>query len=80
MRKLGHGHSVMFFAPPEVDRNIRSVAAKDGQEMTTADVLQWRYTSPGLKLSDKLYWTQQGMSHKSRYDAWSRFCSNEFTS
>ncbi|OBZ77711.1 hypothetical protein A0H81_01991 [Grifola frondosa] len=32
MRKLGNGHSVMFFAPLEIDRSIRKAAKKtDGQ-------------------------------------------------
>ena len=39
MRKLGNGHSVVFFAPPEVDRRICSLADKDSQSITTADVL-----------------------------------------
>ena len=25
------------------------------------------------------YWAQQGMSHKSRYDAWPRFCNSDLT-
>ncbi|KAG9309918.1 hypothetical protein JVU11DRAFT_9950 [Chiua virens] len=41
MRKLGHGHSVMFFAPPDVDRTIRAVTGKKDPaiQVTTADVL-----------------------------------------
>ncbi|KAF8546980.1 hypothetical protein OG21DRAFT_1607573 [Imleria badia] len=80
MRKLGHGHSVMFFAPPEVDRSIRSVAAKDGQEITTTDILHWTIHETWTNIVRWApYWTQQGMNHKSRRDAWSRFCNNEIT-
>ena len=41
MRKLGHGHSVMFYPPLEVGRNIRGVAAKtdSGTQVTTVDIL-----------------------------------------
>ena len=80
MRKLGHGHSVMFFAPPEVDRNIRSVTAKHDQEITATDVLQWAIQETWTNIVRWApYWAQQGMDHRSRYDAWSRFCSNEIT-
>ena len=42
MRKLGHSHSIMFFAPLEVDRNIRSVANKGPLDETdTMDIVQW---------------------------------------
>jgi hypothetical protein len=30
MRQLGKGHSVMFFAPGEVDRRIRSLPKRNG--------------------------------------------------
>ena len=80
MRKLGHGHSVMFFAPPEVDQSIRSVTAKDDQDITTADILQWAIHETWNNIIRWApYWTQQGMDHKSRHDAWSRFCSDEIT-
>ncbi|KAG1816832.1 uncharacterized protein BJ212DRAFT_1299559 [Suillus subaureus] len=32
MRKLGHGHSVMFFAPPEIDCSIQAVNNKHDNE------------------------------------------------
>lgn len=31
-RKLGHGHSIMFFAPLEIDRRIRSLASKSPED------------------------------------------------
>ena len=82
MRKLGHGHSVMFFAPPEVDRNIRAVAAKTDPNIhvTTADILCWTINETWTDIQQRApYWAQQGMSHKSRYDSWSRFCDNDIT-
>ena len=82
MRKLGHGHSVMFFASPEVDRNIRAVAAKADPktQVTTVDILCWAIRETWTDIQQRApYWAQQGMSHKSRYDSWSRFCNGDLT-
>ena len=82
MRKLGHGHSVMFFAPPEVDRSIRALAGKTDPniQVTTVDILCWAIQETWNDIQQRApYWAQQGMSHKSRYDAWSRFCNNDLT-
>ena len=80
MRKLGCGHSVMFFAPPEVDQSIRAVAGKNDLNtgVTTVDILCWAINETWTDIQQRApYWAQQGMNHKSRYDAWSRFCNNE---
>ena len=80
MRKLGHGHSVMFFAPPEVDRNIRGGAAKTDAniQVTTVDVLCWAIHETWTDIQQRApYWAQQGTSHKLRDDSWSRFCTND---
>ena len=82
MRKLGHGHSVMFFAPPEVDRSIRAVAAKTDPtvQVTTVDILCWAIHETWTDIQQRApYWAQQGMSYQSRCDSWSRFCNNEIT-
>ncbi|KAF8554401.1 hypothetical protein OG21DRAFT_1484696 [Imleria badia] len=81
MRKLGHGHSVMFFATPKVDRSIRVACKKDPTtQVTTVDVLCWAINETWTDIQQRApYWAQQGMNHKSRYDAWSRFCSNDLT-
>ncbi|KAF8435344.1 hypothetical protein L210DRAFT_3409224, partial [Boletus edulis BED1] len=43
MRKLGHGHSVVFFAPLEVDHRIRGLVSKDNPStsITTTEILHW---------------------------------------
>lgn len=42
MRKLGHGQSVMFFAPLEVDRRIRKSAGKSSLDaVEVLDILRW---------------------------------------
>jgi hypothetical protein len=82
MRKLGHGHSVMFLAPLEVDGSIRAVAAKDDHTIpvTTTDILRWAIHETWTDIQERApYWAQQGISHNSRYEAWTSFCSNELT-
>ncbi|KAF8546631.1 hypothetical protein OG21DRAFT_1501910 [Imleria badia] len=80
MRKLGHSHSVMFFAPPEVDRSIRALAGKKepNTQVTTVDILRWAIQETWTDIHERApYWAQQGMNHKSKYDAWSWSCDNE---
>ena len=83
MRKLGHGHSVMFFAPPKVDWTIRTLTAKTDLNIpvTTVDILCWAIHETWADIQLRApYWAQQGMNHKARYDAWSRFSKNEISS
>lgn len=82
MRRLGHDHSVMFFAPHEVDQSIRAVAAKEDQNIpiTTTDILRWTIRETWIDIEERApYWAQQGISHKSRYDAWTGFCNDDLT-
>ncbi|KAF8554288.1 hypothetical protein OG21DRAFT_1497164 [Imleria badia] len=81
MRKLGHGHSLMFFAPLEIDRRIRAVASKGPSDVIdTLDILQWTIRETCDDIQQRVsQWAQQGMSHQARYNAWSRFCANELT-
>jgi hypothetical protein len=44
MRQLGHGQSVMFFAPPECDAGIRAAAPRPlaaDDTVHTADIVRW---------------------------------------
>ena len=82
MRKLGHGHSVMFFAPPKVDRNIRAVVDKTSTEspVTTADIICWVIRETWTDIHQQApHWAQQGMNHKSRQEAWSHLVNGKFT-
>ncbi|KAI6009763.1 hypothetical protein BKA83DRAFT_3400703 [Pisolithus microcarpus] len=82
MRKLGCGHSVMFFGPLDVDRNIRDAARKsDGDTIHPSDILLWAMGETCTEIENSApYWAQQGRDHALRYSAWSRFCSGEVTS
>ena len=82
MRKLGHGHSVMFFAPLDVDRAIRSAASVlDENTVHASDILLWTMDETCTEIQKRApHWAQQGIDHTSRYEAWSKFCRNEIAS
>ncbi|KIJ64302.1 hypothetical protein HYDPIDRAFT_90913 [Hydnomerulius pinastri MD-312] len=81
MRKLGHGHSLMFFAPLEVDRKIRSATSKSNPDpICVMDVLQWAIHETCNDIQHRAsHWAQHGMDHASRYRAWSSFCEHKIT-
>ena len=74
MRQLGKGHSVMFFAPGEVDRSIRNHipggVASDGC-IRVLDVLHWAMHETCDDIRHHLpYWAQQGLDHHKRFTAY----------
>ena len=73
LRKLGSEHSVMFFAPPDIDQKIRC-SASNADEVHSSDILQWAMleTQAGLK-NNTMHWAQQGLEYKKRIDSWNRF-------
>ena len=78
MRKLGHGHSVMFFSPAEVVQSICTLTGKKNQDIVTADILRWAIHETWSDIQRHApYWAQQGINHQSRYDAWSNFCEDQ---
>ena len=84
MRKLGRGHSIMFFAPLEIDQHIRTVAGKDKDSsgiIDTMDILHWAIRETWENIQRRApHWVQQGMDHTSRYAAWTTFCRGQLTS
>ncbi|KAL4077990.1 hypothetical protein J3A83DRAFT_4087275 [Scleroderma citrinum] len=82
MRKLGHSHSVMFFAPLDVDRAIHAATSvADEATIHTSDILLWAMHETCTEIQNRApHWAQQGTDHASRYDAWSKFCRDEITS
>ncbi|EGO28636.1 hypothetical protein SERLADRAFT_413465 [Serpula lacrymans var. lacrymans S7.9] len=81
MRKLGNGHSVMFFAPLEVDRRIRDAAKKAADEQIDAlDILRWVMYETCTDIQQRAsQWAQQGVDHRVRAAAWSRFSSGDIS-
>src|ERR1700731_2493084 len=74
MRKLGHGQSVMFFAPPDIDRVIRQACPTNEQNIHTLDILRWVMLETCADLRRNVpHWAQQGFDYKIRNDAWIRY-------
>ncbi|KAH7882701.1 hypothetical protein F5I97DRAFT_1984211, partial [Phlebopus sp. FC_14] len=82
MRKLGHGHSVMFFAPREVDQSIRAAASKSQSDsIDVVDILRWTILETCDEIQQRApQWAQHGVDHNSRYEAWAKFCREEISS
>ena len=75
MRQLGKGHSVMFFAPGEVDRCIRSLIPNHGpafeDRIRAADVIRWAMHETCEDIRHHLpIWAQQGLDHHRRFAAY----------
>src|SRR5437588_10731210 len=74
MRQLGKGHSVMFFAPGEVDRRIRSLCPNGrapGDDIHVIDVLRWAMDETCEDVRHHLpFWAQQGLDHHKRFAAY----------
>jgi hypothetical protein len=81
MRKLGHGQSIMFFAPPEVDRSIRVVNNKGiTEDIHVSDVLVWAMTETCSDIQHRAaQWLQHGMDYERRHGSWSSFLSDHIT-
>ncbi|KAH7912069.1 hypothetical protein BJ138DRAFT_1112671 [Hygrophoropsis aurantiaca] len=75
MRKLGKGHSVMFFASTQVDRAIRHSVSKNAQdEIQVSDILHWTMLETCADIQHRAsHWAKQGADHHARYKAWSNF-------
>jgi hypothetical protein len=74
MRKLGNGHSVMFFAPTEVDWSIRSATQKANTDnVDVADILHWAMLETCLDIQMRApHWVQQGSDFNTRHSAWAK--------
>ncbi|KAF8597360.1 hypothetical protein BDV93DRAFT_596797 [Ceratobasidium sp. AG-I] len=71
MRKLGHGHSVMFFAPPEVDRQIQKsrLSGIEGA-IDVLDIIRWAMLETCQDLAHHTsHWVQQGVQYSRRVEA-----------
>jgi hypothetical protein len=82
MRKLGHGQSVMFFAPLEVDRGIRESAGKTtSDQVSVLDILRWAMLETCKDIEHHVpHWAQQGVDYDSRQRAWKEFSSSPHSS
>lgn len=73
MRKLGHGHSVLFCGPPEIHRKILTIAQKDNYDsIEVRDVLSWCMEETSINACKLLpIWAKQGVGYYKRSTAWS---------
>jgi hypothetical protein len=80
MRQLGKGQSVMFFAPGEVDRRIRSLIPSDrgnGLPIRVLDILRWAMHETCDDIRHHLpHWAQQGSDHRRRFLAYELYRLN----
>jgi len=70
MRKLGHGQSVVFCAPPEVDRRIRETEnIRSSRRVKVNDVLSWVMFNTCTDLENHIpHWVEQGVNFHKRQD------------
>ncbi|KAF9473712.1 hypothetical protein BDN70DRAFT_885624 [Pholiota conissans] len=70
MRNLGHGQSIVFCAPPEVDRYIRKGENIDSsRSIQVADVLSWAMTNTCADIQNHIpNWVEQGVYYRKRRD------------
>jgi hypothetical protein len=72
MRSLGHGQSVMFAAPLEIDRQIRAASPIPitSDKVDVLDVLRWTMLETCKDLEHHAsHWAQQGLEYMRRADA-----------
>ncbi|KAH7333016.1 hypothetical protein B0J17DRAFT_709438 [Rhizoctonia solani] len=73
MRKLGHGQSVMFAAPPEIDTQIRNASPdpiKPDSRIDALDILRWAMLKTCQDLKHHVsHWAQQGIEYSRRHFA-----------
>ncbi|GAB1527062.1 hypothetical protein RhiTH_010237 [Rhizoctonia solani] len=73
MRKLGHGQSVIFAAPPEIDTQIRNASPdiiQSSNKIDALDVLRWAMLETCKDLQHHVsHWAQQGIEYDRRHQA-----------
>lgn len=80
MRQLGKGHSVIFFAPGEVDRCIRGLipdGTSPGTRVRVLDVIRWAIHETCEEIRHYLpHWALQGLDHHKRLVAYEEYNSS----
>jgi hypothetical protein len=69
MRMLGNGHSVIFFASPEIWRKIQN--GRSDAHLDSSDVLEWSIRETCKQIIDNsALWANQGLNFDARQTAW----------
>jgi len=79
MRKLGQGQSVVFCAPPDIDRRIREAERiADLDPVKVVDVLSWVMSNTCTDIEHHIpHWVQQGIDYHNRQAADCAFLASE---
>lgn len=79
LRKLGFGQSLIFVAPPEVDRSIREMNSRAADAIIeTRDIVKWSIEETCRTVEvDIKHWASQGLSYEVRQDAWDQYSGCE---
>jgi len=80
MRKLGQGQSVVFCAPPDIDRRIRKAEeildSDPRHPVKVIDVLSWVMSNTCIDIEHHIpHWVQQGVDYHNRQTADCAFAS-----
>jgi hypothetical protein len=79
MRNLGHGQSIVFYAPPEIDRDIRrpeGIGSRNAVQVI--DILSWAMSNTCTDIKDHIpHWIQQGVYYHKRQAGLSSFSTSE---
>lgn len=75
MRKLGHGQSVVFCAPSEIDSQIRKEASLGPKDRIDAlDIIRWAMLETCKDLQHHIsHWAQQGVEYHRRSKALKKY-------
>ena len=78
LRQLGQGQSVLFLAPPNIDRRIRKVSKKcSDTPLDIEDVLHWSMTETWEDIEHHAsLWAQQGFDHRKRKEVMDRLLAS----
>lgn len=67
MRNLGHGHSIICFAPPEVHNSILSLFPKSPSQIDISHVIQWTLEQTCRHIErERALWASRGLNHTKR--------------
>ncbi|KJA23164.1 hypothetical protein HYPSUDRAFT_54564 [Hypholoma sublateritium FD-334 SS-4] len=79
MRNLGYGQSVVFCAPPEVDRYIRKLEKVEASApVQVVDVLTWAMSNTCADIENHVpHFVQQGVYYNKRQGAYSAFSTSQ---
>lgn len=65
---LGHGQSVLFCAPPEIERKILGVISRSSGSVNVSDVLHWCMVETCISNRNNVpIWAKQGISYHRRH-------------